>query len=83
MLIIPLERLIKRSFNHLKGKAGSIFIEASLVLPLTCIILITMITMAMSFYRNIYDQVQNHKEEMMNESHRLQMEAVRVYEKIF
>ena len=81
MSIIPLGRLIRQNFNELRNKKGSIFIEASLVLPLTCIILITMITTAMSFYGDLAEQAKNHKEELAEKSYLLQMALIRNYEK--
>ena len=57
------------------------FIEASLVLPLTCIIIIIMITTAMSFYSNLEEQVENHKNELANKSYTLQIAFIRNYEK--
>ena len=44
-----------------KSKRGSIYIEASAVMPLTCLIVIGMITIAISFYNQLNKQVEEHK----------------------
>lgn len=47
------------------NKKGSIYIEASIVLPLSCLIVITMITISVSFYNVFLKTVMNHKEEIL------------------
>jgi len=63
------------------NKRGSIFIEASIVMPLALIISINMLLMAMFFYQNICEQTRRHKEELRQFSYVLQMEYIRNYER--
>lgn len=48
----------------IKSKKGSIYVEASLVMPVTCLISISLIGLAMTFFSDIRHQVDYHKEEL-------------------
>ena len=80
----PLGHLVRQSFNRiLLSKKGSIFIEASIVMPLACIIAIAMIGLAISFFNDFEKQVRGHKLELSEKSYTLQIEIIRNYENLF
>ena len=79
-----LARLIKQSFSSaLKSKRGSSYIEASIVMPLACIISIMMIQIAIVFFNDLLKQTTKHKEFFEEKSYSLQIELIRNYESIF
>ena len=47
------------------NKRGSIFIEASMVVPLTCLIVIGIIILSIGVYNNLNKQVKIHKEALI------------------
>lgn len=47
------------------NKRGSIFIEASMVMPLTCLIVIGIIILSIGVYNNLNKQVKIHKEALI------------------
>jgi len=46
----------------LKSRKGSIYIEASMVMPLTCLIVVGMLLLAMGFYNQFIEQKKHHNE---------------------
>ena len=80
----PLEHLAKPNSNRkLLNKKGSIFIEASIVMPLACIIAIAMIQLAICFFNEFASQVAEHKLDLSEKSYTLQIEIIRNYGKFF
>lgn len=67
--------------NRLSDKAGSIYVEASIVLPMTCLIIISMIGLVMTFYSNIYKQAEVHIETVSDWNHSKQIEVIRRYDR--
>ena len=79
-----LERLAKLNFKrNLLNKEGSLFIEASIVMPLACIIAIAMIQLAICFFNEFASQVAEHKLDLSEKSYTLQIEIIRNYGKFF
>lgn len=77
-----LERLTKASFRIFShNKKGSIFIEASLVMPMACIISIMMLQIAICFFYRFQEQVETHIEALNNKNYMLQIEIIRNNEK--
>ena len=78
-----LERLVKANskiFSH--NKKGSIFIEASLVMPMACIVFIMMLQIAVFFFYQLREQVETHMEELNNKNYMIQIEMIRNNEKL-
>lgn len=80
----PLAHLVKQNFKKFTfDKGGGLFIEASVVMPLACIITIMMIQIAILFYNDFSKQVDDHKLEISQKSYFLQTEMIRNYENVF
>jgi len=47
------------------NKKGSIYIEATMVMPMAFMIVITMLTISIGFYNQFINQVKWHKEELI------------------
>lgn len=65
----------------LRGKAGSVFIEASMILPVTCLILTALIGIIMTFHGNLAKQTKLYGEEVKSWDRSVQVEIVRNYER--
>ena len=58
-----LVHLIRQSFNSvIKNKNGSSYIEASIAMPLACIISIMMLQLGIVFFNDLIKQTEEHKE---------------------
>ena len=68
-----------KMFSH--NKMGSIFIEASLVMPMACIVSIMMLQIAICFFYQFQEQVETHMEALNNKNYMLQIEIIRNNEK--
>ncbi len=80
--MIPLEHSVRPSFKKIfSNKKGSIFIEASIVMPLACIIAVAMIQIAIISFNELAKQVADHKLELSERSYVLQTEIIRNYER--
>lgn len=80
----PLGLLVKQNFKkNLFNKRGSIFIEASIVMPLACIITIMMIQISIVYYNEFAKQVHHHMDDISKKSFIIQTEIIRNYENIF
>ena len=69
-----------KMFSH--NKMGSIFIEASLVMPMACIVSIMMLQIAIYFFYQLQEQVENHIEVLNNRNYVIQIEMIRNNEKL-
>ncbi len=79
-----LVRLIKQNSSFvLRSRRGSSYIEASIVMPLACIVSIMMIQIAIVFFNDLLKQRTEHKEYFEEKNYSLQIELIRNYESIF
>lgn len=66
----------------LKNKKGSIYIEGSLVMPLTCLIAVSLIGIAMYFHGNIIKQIETHDKAFVKYEGGYEARYVREYDGI-
>ncbi len=76
------EALVKASFNkQVFNKRGSLYIEASMLMPLACFIMIALMGIIMTFYGHLVKQTENHKEEVCKWECTKEIELIRNYER--
>lgn len=63
------------------NKRGSMYIEASMTLPLACFILIALVGLTMTFHGNVARQAENHKETVAGWDCKKEMELIRRYDR--
>lgn len=74
----------KQNFkNSYRNKNGSIFIEASIIFPLACIIAIAMLHFAILFFNELEGQVSEHVSTIKEDSYMIQVEIIRNHEKFY
>lgn len=62
------------------NKKGSMYLEATMVMPLSIIICISLIYISLNFYNEIVRQVESHKQYLEDANYLLQLEILRYYE---
>lgn len=65
----------------LRGKRGSQMIEATLVMPLTVLIMISLIGLMMTFFGNLKEQIQDHETERRETYAKQETDMVRLRDK--
>ena len=79
-----LVHLIKQSFKSvIKNRRGSSYIEASIAMPLACVISIMMLQLGIVFFNDLIKQTEEHKKYFEDTNYNLQIEIIRNYEKAF
>ena len=63
------------------NKRGSVYIEASIVLPVSCLILFALATPIMIFHGDVAQQVSKHTEDISAWDCEKEIEAIRKYER--
>ena len=80
--MILLEALTKAGFKKsLFDKTGSIYVEASIVMPVTCLIIIGMIGLIMTFYSSVHKQAEEHIEIVSGWDCSEQIEVIRRFDR--
>lgn len=80
--MIHLARLTKQSFKGFcHNKKGEVFIEASIAMPLACVISIMMLQLAVIFFNELEEQVKEHISMINEKSYMIQIEILRKNEK--
>ena len=67
----------------LNSKRGSIFVEATIIMPLTISISVAMILLAVHFHGQLLEQAKTHKKEIEEKSYNMQLEMGSWYESFF
>lgn len=62
------------------NKKGSMYLEATMVMPLSIIICISLIYISLNFYNEIVRQVESHKQYLEEANYLVQLEILRYYE---
>ena len=62
-------------------KRGSVYIEASIVLPVSCLILFALAALIMIFHGDVAQQVSKHTEDISAWDCEKEIEAIRKYER--
>lgn len=76
--MVLLVHFLKQNFkNSLSNKKGSIFIEASITMPLACVIAVTIIQISVVLFNDFKNQVQDHVKYMDEKSYSMQIEIIR------
>lgn len=76
------EALTRASFKkQLPDKRGSIYVEASMVIPMTCMIIMGMIGLIMTFHGHVYKQAKSHIETVFGWECSKQIEVIRRYDR--
>lgn len=76
--MVLLVHFLKQNFkNSLSNKKGSIFIEASITMPLACVIGVTIIQISVVLFNDFKNQVQDHVKYMDEKSYSMQIEIIR------
>ena len=63
------------------NKRGSVYIEASIVLPVSCLILCALAALIMIFHGDVAQQVSKHTEDISAWDCEKEIEAIRKYER--
>ena len=63
------------------NKRGSVYIEASIVLPVCCLILFALAALIMIFHGDVAQQVSKHTEDISAWDCEKEIEAIRKYER--
>ena len=63
------------------NKRGSVYIEASIVLPVSCLILFALAALIMIFHGDVAQQVSKHTEDISAWDCEEEIEAIRKYER--
>lgn len=58
------------------------FIEATLVMPLTCMILVSLISLMMFFYNNLQQQTETNAEELVRIYENREVIYIRTYDRL-
>lgn len=80
--MIPLEVSTRASFKkHAADKRGSIYVEASMVMPLTCFIIVALMGIMMTFHGELSRQIKLHKDGAAQWSCSSELILIRNYER--
>lgn len=72
------EASVRASFRQLiSDRRGSVYVEASMVMPMTCLIMAAMIAVIMSFYGDVSSQTEDHIEQASRWDITAQIEVIR------
>jgi hypothetical protein len=72
----------KLSFKKIfANKKGSAILEATMVMPLTCLILVTLVGIIMTFHGNFAKQVNSHKKEILERECHKELLKIRLYDR--
>jgi hypothetical protein len=80
--MILLDLLAKLSSKKiLANKRGSAILEATMVMPLTCLILVTLVGIIMTFHGDLSKQVSMHEKEVLKRECHKELLKIRVYDR--
>lgn len=77
--MILLENSAAVSFK-LQSRKGSAYVESALVMPLTCLIIIGLMGIIMTFHGQLLQQVSKHKAEAANWECSNQLQLIRIHD---